>query len=390
MLTKWLIRLFIRHPEQTADADVRYRYGRLAGFTGIACNLLLFGGKLLAGLLSGSVAIIADAFNNLSDAGSVIVTLVGFKLANIPADSDHPFGHGRFEYLSAMGVAVLIILAGFELAGSALDKILHPVAADFRWLTVFILAASILVKLWMAAFYRCIGRRISSEALIASAADSRNDVICSAVVLLSALVGWRTGLAIDGWIGMAVALFVMWSGFSIIRDAISPLLGKVPDPALVEGIVETVMAREGIVGIHDLMVHDYGPGRVIVSLHAEVPASRNVLESHEVIDEIEQELMRKYRIISCIHMDPVDTDDPETLALRDLAWDTLTALDPRLTLHDFRVVKGKNQTNLLFDVVTPFGYAAADTATLPQRLQQAISRTDPRLHTIIHVENSYT
>ncbi len=388
MLTNRLIRRFIREPEQTQLPQVRYAYGRLAGVTGLVCNLLLFAIKLLAGLLSGSLAIIADAFNNLSDAGSVVVTLVGFKLSGAPADRDHPFGHGRMEYLSALAVAVLIILAGFELATSAVDKILHPVAAEADLVTILILIAAIGVKLWMAAFSRRIGKTIRSDALLAAATDSRNDVICTSLVLVCTLVGLFTDLALDGYIGLAVALFVIWSGFSVIRETVSPLLGQAPDEQLVQDIEETVLAYDGVIGIHDMMVHDYGPGRIFVSLHAEVPADRDMMHSHDTIDCIERDLLEKFNIITCIHMDPVDTDDPETLRLKALVGGELAAIDERLTLHDFRVVSGPSHVNLIFDVVVPFDYT--DKKGLPTAIEQRVQAVDSRLFTVVQVETRYT
>ncbi len=388
LLTKALVRLFIKQPEDTKNATVRYAYGQLAGFTCLACNLLLFTFKLLAGVLAGSLAVVADAFNNLSDAGSGVVTLFGFRLAHRPPDKDHPFGHGRVEYLSAMGVAVLIILAGVELVTSAVDKIRHPEPADVSWLTVIILVAAIAVKLWMALFCRHIGGRIRSEALLATGVDSRNDVICTGVVLAASLLGKYTGLMLDGYVGVAVALFVIWSGFSIIKETISPLMGQAPDPELVENIRRTVLSYEGIYGIHDMMVHDYGPGRVIVSLHAEVPVDADICQSHDIIDNIEQQLMRDYRIISCIHMDPIDTENPETVRLKQLALEVLAAIHEGLTLHDFRVVHGDSHTNLLFDVVAPFDYAGRDdlAAEIAHRLQAI----DGKLHAIVQVEHDYT
>ena len=388
MLTNALVRLFIKHPQDTTDPTVRYAYGQLAGFTCLGCNLMLFVGKLLAGLLSGSLAITADAFNNLSDAGSGVVTLFGFRLAHQPPDKDHPFGHGRMEYLSAMGVAVLIILAGVELISTAWDKILHPAPSSVSWLTVAILAASIAVKLWMAVFCRIIGKRIHSDALVATGVDSRNDVICTSVVLISALVSRYTDLVLDGYVGMAVALFVVWAGFSIIRETISPLLGQAPDPELVENVKRTVLSYDGICGIHDMMVHDYGPGRVIVSLHAEVPVDADICQSHDIIDCIEQELMQKYHIISCIHMDPIDTDNPETLRLKELAQAELFAIHEGLTLHDFRVVHGDSHTNLLFDVVVPFEQAPSEQ--LAVTIQERIHAADDKLFAIVRVEHDYT
>ena len=388
MLTQQLIRHFVKDRDDTRSPQVRYAYGRLASVTGLVCNLLLFAIKLLAGILSGSLAIIADAFNNLSDAGSVIVTLVGFKLSGAPADRDHPFGHGRMEYLSALAVAVLIIMAGFELATTAVDKIFHPAAAQTSLLSVIILVVAILIKLWMAMFSHRIGKLIRSDALLAAATDSRNDVICTSLVLISTLISLFTSLALDGYIGLAVALFVIWSGFSVIRETISPLLGQAPDEQLVQDIEQTVLSYEGVVGIHDVMVHDYGPGRIFASLHAEVPADRDMMHSHDVIDCIERDLLEKFNILTCIHMDPIDTNNPETLRLKDLTIAELAAIDEQLTLHDFRVVNGPTHTNLIFDVVVPFDYA--DKKDLPTAIEGRMQAIDQHLFTVVQVETKYT
>ena len=388
MFSDALCRRFIKDNANVDDPQVRFAYGRLAGIIGILCNLLLCGCKILAGILAGSLAMIADAFNNLSDAGSAIVTLIGFKLAGAPPDKDHPFGHGRMEYLSAMGVAVLIILAGFELATSALDKILHPAASTFSWVSIVILAASIAVKLWMAVFNHRIGKKIRSDALCAAGLDSRNDVICTGVVLVSSLLNLVLDFSIDGYVGMAVALFVIWSGFTVIRNTVSPLLGQAPDPELVQDIQQTVLSYEGVVGIHDLIVHDYGPGRMMVSLHAEVPEDQPISKSHDVIDNIEMELQEKFNILSCIHMDPVDTDNPETLRLKEVTIRLMNEVDESLTLHDFRVVAGDTHTNLLFDLVFPHRHP--DPKGIATALQDAIHAHDPKLFAVIKVEYSYT
>lgn len=388
MLTDALIRTFVKNREEVDDARVRYAYGRLAGVSGLTANVLLFLAKTAAGLLSGSVAIVADAFNNLSDAGSSIVTLVGFKLSSAPPDKEHPFGHGRMEYLSALAVAVLIIAAGLELARSAVDKILHPTPTEFSVLPLVILAASILVKLWMALFYRKIGGIIRSETLKAACADSRNDCICTGVVFVSALVGWQTGVAIDGYVGAAVALFVIWSGFSIVREAVSPLLGQAPDPEMVRGIKELVLSHEGIVGVHDVMVHNYGPGRCVISLHAEVPCREDLMRSHDRIDCIEKELMQKYHAVACIHMDPVDTEDERVETLRLLVEAVLKDMDERLEMHDFRVVFGETHTNLIFDLVVPYGYRLEHS--VGQEAEQRLQRLDPKLFVVATVEHSYT
>lgn len=388
MLSQWLCRKFVKDHDHITDPAVRLSYGRLAGVTGIVCNLLLCGFKMLAGFLAGSLAMVADAFNNLSDAGSAVVTLVGFKLASAPPDKDHPFGHGRMEYLSAMAVAVLIIIAGVELATSAVDKILHPGDAQFSLVSAMILAVSIGVKLWMALFHRHIGGLIHSDALSAAGTDSRNDVICTSVVLVSSVVGYYTNVSLDGYVGIAVAMFVVWSGFTVIRDTVSPLLGQAPDPELVENIRATVMAYDGVVGIHDVIVHDYGPGRVIASLHAEVPEDQPISKSHDIIDNIEMELMEKFHILTCIHMDPVDTDNPETLRLKEMAMGLMHGIDESLTLHDFRVVSGDTHTNLLFDLVVP--HTCKEPEEIAQRMREAVHEADPKLFAVIKVEYSYT
>ena len=388
MLTKWLVKTFVKRPEDTDDERVRYTYGRLAGAAGLTANVLLFAAKLAIGALSGSVAILADAFNNLSDAGSSIVTLVGFKLSSAPPDAEHPFGHGRMEYLSALGVAALIIAAGFELFLSAVDKIRHPALPEFGVLTIVVLALAIAVKLWMALFYKKIGNTIRSEALKASCADSRNDVICTGVVLLTSLIGWLSGVAIDGYVGLLVALFVIWSGFTVIKETVSPLLGQAPDPEMVQDIKNTVMAHPGIIGVHDLMIHNYGPGRLVLSLHAEVSCHEDMMRSHDLIDCVERELSRKYRAIACIHMDPVDSGNEEVEALKITVETILEDIDPRLTMHDFRVVFGETHTNLIFDVVAPFDFK--DEASVKAELQRRVTVVNPHLFTVVTVEHSFT
>ncbi|MBO5928608.1 MAG: cation transporter, partial [Clostridia bacterium] len=374
MLTERLVRAFVKTPDNVKDTVVRTAYGKLAGAAGIVSNALLFFFKLLAGLLSGSVAVMADAFNNLSDAGSSVVTLLGFRLSGAPADEKHPFGHGRVEYLSALSVAALIMLAGVELASSAFEKILRPEKAEFSWLTTIILIASILIKLWMAHFNRQIGKRIHSQALFAAATDSRNDVICTGVVLVSSLFTALTDIPIDGYVGMAVAVFVVWAGFSVMRETISPLLGEAPPPELVEDIRRIVLSQDGVVGIHDLIVHNYGPGRCLVSLHAEVPAHKDILHSHEVIDSIEVLLLQELNVLSCIHMDPVDTENEQVTVLKELTETVLGDINSELSLHDFRVVFGEERTNVIFDVVVPFNYSHTDD--LKKEIQRRLQMVD--------------
>ncbi len=387
MLTKWLIHRFVNDSENVRDTQVRGAYGKLAGIAGISANVVLFFGKLLAGALSGSVAIIADAFNNLSDAGSSIVTLVGFRLSAAPPDKKHPFGHGRMEYLSALTVAALIMLAGFELASSAVDKIIHPTPTEFSWISALILVASIDMKAWLAKFNRTIGQRIGSEALAASAADSRNDVICTGVVLLSSCLSLFVDIPVDGWVGVAVAVFVIWSGFSVMRETVSPLLGEAPDPLLVQDIRDRVLAQEGIVGVHDLIVHNYGPGRCIVSLHAEVPSHEDIWHSHELIDTVERRLSEELNIIACIHMDPVDTQDERVSNLKILTETVLQDIDSSLSLHDFRVVFGEQRSNVIFDVVVPYTYQAVDE--LQPEVERRLQVVDPHLFVVMTIDREW-
>lgn len=352
-MTNFLLRRFIPDYQNTADPAVRERYGKLAGITGIICNVLLFAFKLLAGTLSGSVSITADAVNNLSDASSSLVTLLGFRLAARPADEEHPYGHARMEYLSGLAVAVMILVIGVELVKSSVQKILHPEAVEFSVLTAAVLTGSILLKLWMALFDRKLGRKISSAALIAAAADSRSDVIATGAVLLACVVGRLTGLMIDGWAGLLVALFILWSGVGVVKDTVDPLLGAKPDEALVRAIAYLMTSHVNILGFHDLMVHDYGPGRRFASVHAEIDHRIDPLVAHEILDEIERQAKRELHVDLVIHYDPIVTDDPEVAAVRTRVLQIMHGLDPRLSLHDFRMVSGSHHVNVIFDMVLP-------------------------------------
>ena len=384
LLAKW----FISRREQVEDGAVRRAWGALCGFVGIALNLLLFAGKLASGALSGSIAVTADAFNNLSDAGSSVVTLLGFRLAGKKPDSDHPFGHGRMEYVSGLVVAGLILLMGAELAKTSVDKIAHPEAVTFSWLAAAILLVSIAVKLYMYMYNKAVGKKIGSAAMAATAADSLSDTAATAAVLLSMIVGKLANVQLDGWVGLVVALFILWSAVQAARDTISPLLGQAPDPALVREIEGLVMAHDTVVGVHDLVVHDYGPGRRIISLHAEVPADGQVLELHDVIDNIESELARKLHCEAVIHMDPVVVGDPVVAALREQTAALVKTIDPRITIHDFRMVPGKTHTNLIFDAVIPFD----EQLTRPQvaqRICRLVEDMDGHYRAVVKIENSY-
>ena len=387
-MTKLLLRLFVKDYENVEDPKVRGAYGKLAGIVGIICNLLLFAGKLLAGLLSGSVAVGADAVNNLSDASSSLVTLLGFKLAERPADDEHPYGHARIEYLSGLAVAALILLIGAELGKSSIAKILHPVPVDFSWLTLGVLTASILLKLWMALFCKRLGKRIGSTTLDATAADSRNDVITTGAVLLGCLIGHFTGLHADGWVGLLVAAFVVWSGCGVAKETISPLLGKQADPELVRRISTLVLSHPKILGIHDLMVHDYGPGQCFATVHAEMDAREDPLHCHDIIDDIERDSLRELRVHLVIHYDPIVTNDPEVESLRIYLHEHLHEINAGLTFHDLRLVRGASHSNVIFDCIMPYGTDMSESE-LRERISELVKQKNPSYSCVITVDRSY-
>ena len=384
-----LARWFIPHRDNTADGAVRRAYGTLCGAVGIGLNVLLFIGKFFAGQLSGSIAVTADAFNNLSDAGSSAVTLLGFRLAGKKPDPDHPFGHGRIEYISGLIVAGLILLMGVELAKSSFDKILYPEEVTFSALALVILAVSVAVKLYMWHYNRRIGGKIRSAAMEATASDSLSDAAATSAVLLAMLIGRWTGLAVDGYVGMVVALFILFSAYKAAKETLSPLLGQAPDPELVQHIRDIVEEHDTVVGIHDLVVHDYGPGRQMVSLHAEVPASGDILQLHDVIDNIERELHEKLHVQAVIHMDPIVTDDETVDALRRQGAELVRQVEPRMTVHDLRVIRGTTHTNLVFDAVLPLD-AAITPAEAGRRIREKVAELDGDYYAVVTVEHSFT
>ena len=353
-MTELLARLFIKDRNNTTDMHVRHAYGVLCGAFGVFLNIILFGVKFTAGMISGSVAITADAFNNLSDAGSSIVTMVGFRMAGQKPDPEHPFGHGRIEYVTGLVVSMIIILMGFELLKSSYEKIRHPELPQLTPLVAGILIFSIIVKLYMYYYNTKTGEKIASAAMRATALDSFTDSIATLVVLACALIGYYFGVAIDGWCGLAVSAFVLYAGISSAKDTIDPLLGSKPTPEYVETIEKFVTSYEDVIGIHDLVVHDYGPGRVMISLHAEVPADRNIVDVHDTIDNIEHRINETLGCQCVIHMDPVVVGDPAIDRMRRLCLLIAKSVDERFTIHDFRMVKGPSHTNLIFDVVAPF------------------------------------
>lgn len=353
-MTKLLLRLFVKNHTASDDPAVRTAIGKLAGKTGIVCNCTLFLGKLIAGILSGSVAILADAVNNLSDASSSVVTLLGFRLAQMPADKDHPYGHARYEYLSGLMVAILILVIGIELVKSSIAKILRPEQIAFSALTTGILLASVLIKLWMCRFFAVLGKQIHSLTLAATSIDSRNDVISTSAVLLGCWVGYTFDIAIDGFVGLAVAVFILYSGWKMLGETISPLLGQQADAELIEKINTLVLSHEEVLGVHDLLVHDYGPGRCFASLHLELNAETDALVSHALIDHIENEVLQELNVDMVIHFDPVEIADAETNELRNIVEEILEDMDERLSIHDFRLVRTEQNLKLCFDVAVPY------------------------------------
>ena len=388
-MTQLLIRLFIKRPEDTKDPAVRTAYGNLASIVGMACNILLCLGKLTAGTLFGSIAIMADALNNLSDASSNIVSLIGFRLASKAPDAEHPYGHARYEYLAGLVVSVTILAIGLSLGKESIGKVLHPTPVAFSWLSVAVLAASILVKLWMSGFNRKVGQLIGSETLLATAADSRNDVLTTGAVLLATVLCSLTGWDIlDGLMGVAVAAFILWSGWGLVMDTLSPLLGETPSPELVEHIEQTVMSYPGVLGMHDLMVHDYGPGHQFASLHVEFPAETDPLSAHDVIDNIERDFLKKDNLQVTIHYDPIVTSDAQVGVLRSRLMEKVRRIDPQLSIHDLRIVPGETHTNVLFDLVFPAGYTGDQNAVLAE-MCSFVTEQDPKYSCIIKLEQSY-
>ena len=381
-MTQLLMKLFLKEPHDPQKPAFRSACGKLAGIVGIACNVLLFLLKLLAGLLSGSVSVMADAINNLSDASSSLVTLLGFKLAEKPADDDHPYGHARIEYLSGLIVAAMILFIGIELVKTSISKILHPEATAFTWLTIAILLASIGVKLWLSSFCRKLGKTIQSAALEATAADSRNDVISTLAVLIAGILSMIWGWKIDGYVGLAVAAFILYSGIGIVKETIDPILGAAPDPELTRMIRDVVLSHEQIYGIHDLIVHDYGPGRRFASVHVEMDSREDPLISHDLIDDIEREFRIKHNIQLVIHYDPLVMDNEDLYQARQMIESIIKHIDERLSVHDFRMVRGPGHTNLIFDLVLPHDLDSKQSE-LKSMIDQELQKQDEQYYAVI-------
>ena len=388
-MTDFLVKCFVKDHDKTEDPQVRTRYGILASIVGICCNLLLFASKLFIGVLVNSVSVMADAFNNLSDAASSIIGFIGVRMAGKPADSDHPFGHGRIEYISAFIVAFLVIQVGFSLFKTSLGKVLHPEEVYFKWISVLILLISVGVKFWLSLFNRKLGSRINSKVMEATAADAMGDVMTTSAAILSLLALKYLNWNIDGIVGLAVSVAVMYGGLNIAKDTLAPLIGEAIEPEVYEEISNFVEGYEGILGTHDLIVHNYGPSHSMASIHAEVPSNYDPEYSHEIIDRIEREAMEQLGISLTIHMDPVEMKDENVLKIRKVAEKILRELDPSCSLHDFRIVHGTRQINLVFDMVIPINYDEERRNELPLLMMERLKQIDNRYECVITVDYEF-
>lgn len=387
-MTQLFVRLFVKNSDDLKDPSVRIRIGYLGSITGIVLNVLLFSGKFIAGLICGAISVTADAFNNLSDAGSSIMSLVGFKMAAQPADEEHPFGHGRMEYVSGLIISFLIMLMGFELAKGSVEKIIRPKDMTFSWFTLTILVISVLVKLWMGLFNHKLGKMINSASMKATAVDSISDCISTSAVIAAMFVFYLFDLNIDSYIGLAVALFIVYSGINTFKESLTPLLGAKPDKQFVAEITSKVESYEGIVGTHDMIVHDYGVGNLIISMHAEVPVEMDFSSAHELIDKIEDDLKNQYKCLVTIHMDPVAVNDEKSTALKAQIADIVRQIDSRMSVHDFRMTDGKDRENLIFDVVVPFGLNMTD-AEVRETISERVSQIDKAYQCVINIDKDY-
>lgn len=387
-MTAWLIRKFVPNAAHTEDPQVRAAYGTLAAIVGILMNLLLAGSKFLMGILSGSLAITADAANNLSDAAGSVVTLISVRLARKPVDLDHPFGHGRMEYLGSLAVGVLIVVMGVTLLRDAVVSILHPEALGISWVVISVLVFSVLGKGWLYLFYKKTGGDTKNGTLLAAAQDSRGDMLATGAVLVSLGINVLFHISIDGWISLVVAAIVLKAGWGVCSETVNSLLGGRPDPEKTEQLRSLLLAREGILGLHDLVLHDYGPGRCFASVHAEVDAAGNILDIHEMIDDAEREVGQIMKMPICIHMDPIVTANEEVNRVRDQMSHFLTALDPSFSMHDFRMVPGEGHTNLIFDCVLPVGYQQKDMVL--NALTAYAQAIDPTFRLVVMFDTDFT
>ncbi|HOJ80281.1 MAG TPA: cation diffusion facilitator family transporter [Clostridiales bacterium] len=387
-MTQLLLKLFVKDYKDTSDPSVREAYGKLSGITGIVTNLLLCAVKITAGVLAGSISIIADAVNNLSDSGSAIVTLISFKISGKPADAGHPYGHARMEYVSGLIVSITIMFLGLELFLNSVRKIIEPQEMVFSWLIVLILAFSILLKLWLCLFYRKLGRAINSDAISAAMVDSRNDILATSAVLAALQVSGFTGFNTDGWMGAAVAVFITVSGIRLIKDTVSPLLGMAPSKEMVDRIYRKIMSYDGIVGLHDLTVHNYGVGKYFASVHCEVSADRDIMVGHDIIDNIERDFLKDLGIHLVIHLDPVITDNEKINNLKSAVDSLVRDISPEISIHDFRVFFGITHSKLIFDVVVPYGFKYSDDE-LVGIISGKIREIDDNYRAVITVDHHY-
>ncbi len=384
-MTEILLRLFIKNYKNPTNPKVHLAIGRLAGKVGIFCNALLSLVKVLAGIISGSVSIVADGMNNLSDTMSSVITLLGFRMANKPADKDHPYGHARYEYLSGLLVAIFVIIVGVEIAKTSIEKIIAPSLVEFSALTFGILIFSIILKLWLAVFYKCLGKRIKSQTLKATSLDSRNDVIATLAVLIGAIIEKKYGLNIDGYMGLAVAIFILISGIKAVGDTISPILGKRADTELVDAITELVLSHDKILGVHDILVHDYGPGQCFASLHAELSAEEDPIICHDIIDDIECDAYDELNVRLVIHYDPVEVNDEERKEMKKALVEILRNISPDLSFHDFRIVRSSKQTKLVFDLAVPYSMEMS-AKEIKDKIDEAVKEKNGEYTTFIRFD----
>ena len=388
-MTELLVKTFVKDYQNTEEAKVRTAYGVLASLVGIVCNLLLFVGKLAVGLVLHSVSVMADAFNNLSDAASSVIGFIGVKMAEKPADEEHPFGHGRIEYIAALIVSFLVIEVGFTFFKNAIAKIRTPEELSFNRISMGILLASVAVKLWLSFFNKKLGKRVNSTVMQATATDALGDVVTTLATMGSILFFYFTKINIDGYVGLVVSLLVMWAGVGIAKDTLEPLIGQSVDPKLYREISEFVESYDGILGSHDLIVHNYGPTKSLASIHAEVPNNVDIETSHEIIDRIERDAAKKLGIFLVIHMDPVETADAQVAEVKAEVQEVLHQMDERLSLHDFRMVDGEKWINLIFDVVVPFSYGENDRPKLREAIEEKVRSLDERYHCVITFDSGF-
>jgi cation diffusion facilitator family transporter len=388
-LTDLLVKYFVKNYNNIENAKVRTAYGILSSIVGIACNVILSTVKIIIGLIINSISIMADGFNNMSDAASSVISLVGVRLAERPADKEHPFGHGRFEYISALAVAFLILQVGLGLLQTSFKKVLNPEAISFNPILTVILFLSVFIKLWLMFFNRKLGKRINSSVMITTSYDSRNDVIVTSATIISSVIAGVTGLKLDGYMGLLVSVFIMFSGFNILKDTLEPLLGQAVEHEIFEKITKMVESYEGIVGTHDLIIHNYGPTHRMATIHVEVPNNTSFEHAHETIDQIERDALEKLDIFLVIHMDPIEVDNEAVLEKKNMLLQVINRLEEKATIHDFRVVNGEHHINLIFDMIVPYSYTKAQEQELLKKIEDEIMVKDARYQCVITIENSF-